>query len=375
MTSLRATANVAKGRHDLKVLILWADDKSTNLGVRALYQGACALIREVFPGVTVDYQSYEDGHAPTRPTIKILLLAHLRRSAAYSAWISGYDLILDTRAGDSFADIYGWRRHALMTLVSLLASRRGVPVVLSPQTIGPFDTALGQAAARLTARRAIAVLARDSASALYARKMLGVEAKASTDVVFALQKPARHNSYDVLLNVSGLLWNTSHHLDNVVYRQLMLDLCRSLTANGRSVTLLAHVLASKGLDDDEGAIRDLNSKLDAPLPVVIPDSLEAVRNHIAGARLLIGARMHACLNSISVGTTAVPLAYSRKFAPLLSDIGWPFVVDLRSKDELLPVVLRTIEEAEKADSLGEVTARSFRAIETAQQQLRKAVTS
>ncbi|ASK65550.1 hypothetical protein CFK39_06540 [Brachybacterium avium] len=32
------------------------------------------------------------------------------------------------------------------------------------------------------------------------------------------------------------------------------------------------------------------------------------RKTIAGARLLIGSRMHACLNALPVGTSAIPLA-------------------------------------------------------------------
>ena len=46
---------------------------------------------------------------------------------------------------------------------------------------------------------------------------------------------------------------------------------------------------------------------------------------------MIGSRMHACLNALSVGTPAIPLAYSRKFAPLLGDLGWAHVVDLRTQ--------------------------------------------
>ena len=52
---------------------------------------------------------------------------------------------------------------------------------------------------------------------------------------------------------------------------------------------------------------------------------------LAGASLVVGSRMHACLNALSVGTPAVPLAYSRKFAPLMADLGWEHVIDLRAE--------------------------------------------
>ena len=52
----------------------------------------------------------------------------------------GFDLVVDTRAGDSFASIYGLDRHAAMSASAEYAHRCGVPVVLGPQTIGPFES-------------------------------------------------------------------------------------------------------------------------------------------------------------------------------------------------------------------------------------------
>jgi polysaccharide pyruvyl transferase WcaK-like protein len=57
--------------------------------------------------------------------------------------------------------------------------------------------------------------------------------------------------------------------------------------------------------------------------------------------------MHACLNSLSVGTPAIPLAYSRKFAPLLADVGWEYVVSLAEADP----AGRVLEIAERGTEL------------------------
>ena len=45
-------------------------------------------------------------------------------------WLKGFDLVVDTRAGDSFADIYGLMRHLTMSLMHEAVRRAGVPVVL-----------------------------------------------------------------------------------------------------------------------------------------------------------------------------------------------------------------------------------------------------
>ena len=67
---------------------------------------------------------------------------------------------------------------------------------------------------------------------------------------------------------------------------------------------------------------------------VLPQSrldLEDARAAMKGANLVIGARMHACLNALSVGTPAIAMAYSRKFRPLLDSLGWAASVSLADR--------------------------------------------
>ena len=66
--------------------------------------------------------------------------------------------------------------------------------------------------------------------------------------------------------------------------------------------------------------------------------------------------MHACLNALSVGTPAIPLAYSRKFEPLLADLGWRSVVDLRTSDDAANAVAVLADR----DDLVELAIRSGR---------------
>ena len=48
------------------------------------------------------------------------------------------DAILDVSGGDSFSDIYGSHRFWSIIRPKLIAKRRGIPLVLLPQTYGPF---------------------------------------------------------------------------------------------------------------------------------------------------------------------------------------------------------------------------------------------
>jgi len=45
----------------MKALVLWADDRSTNLGVRALAAGTAELIEMIEPGSSGEYQSFGFG--------------------------------------------------------------------------------------------------------------------------------------------------------------------------------------------------------------------------------------------------------------------------------------------------------------------------
>ena len=315
----------------MRVLVLWADDRSPNLGVRVLGAGTEALARRVWPDAEFVFYNYGARTGPVRlGSVKDVAIEAVLGRRGLKAWFAGFDLVLDTRAGDSFADIYGLQRLAAMSASTEMAHRAGVPVVLTPQTIGPFGSRTATALARRSLRTASLVMARDTQSAV-AADLLGRPADLlTTDVVFALEVPESDATRDVVLNVSGLLWHANPHVDAATYRRTVADVYDAFTSAGRTVSLLAHVLPSDHPDNDVPAVQEFARTHAPDAEVLQPSSLTDVRRMVAGASLVVGSRMHACLNALSVGTPTVPLAYSRKFAPLLSDLGWVHVLDLRN---------------------------------------------
>ncbi|GIG28916.1 polysaccharide pyruvyl transferase family protein [Cellulomonas marina] len=344
----------------MRVLTLWADDRSTNLGVRALAHGTAALVERALPGAEVVHLAWGDGPAPVPvDDWRAVLKGQAKPGSELRRWLAGFDLAVDTRAGDSFADIYGRHRLHTMSTLAELVTESGVPLVLGPQTIGPFRSRWSRAVGAWSLRRAAVVMARDSISAAYADGLGHPVDVLTTDVVFALPRPVVERTRDVLLNVSGLLWAPNPHVDHEAYRRTVLAVARGLRAEGRTVGLLAHVLDSPLSDNDVPAVQAVAAEL-GDAEVVVPTSLEDVREATASARLVVGSRMHACLNALSTGTPALPLAYSRKFDPLLRDLGWRHSVDLRQVADPAPLVVRLagtdlgaeVEEArERADAL------------------------
>ncbi len=328
----------------MRVLVLWADDRSTNLGVRALATGASELVRSVWPQAQVEYQNYGPGAAPSPPRASKLLSAMVGADRSYVRWLRGYDLVIDAGAGDSFADIYGPRRLLELAALRRLAVRAGGAVILAPQTIGPFGSRGSRVVARWSLKGVRRVYARDEISHAFARRQLGVDAPVMTDMVFAIPRPAADVSRDVVFNVSGLLWEPNPHVDHERYRAQATAYCVWALEQGYRVSLLAHVLNSDHADNDWPAVEALARRLPAPVEKLVPEGLDDVRSMIGTARLVVGARMHACLNALSMGVPALPWAYSRKFAPLLDGLGWSLSLDLRSEPD---VAARSMEITEQ----------------------------
>ncbi len=312
----------------MRVLIAWANHSSVNLGVRALAQGSADLLSAVWPDAQFTFLNYGERPDPVPWGTRPLLRERLTGRRGMMRWLGDFDLVWDTRSGDSFADIYGTDRHQTMSLISLFAAQAGVPVVLAPQTIGPFRTRSGRFLARKTLRRSNLVFARDPQSAAAAAQ-LGRPVDATTsDLVFGIAQPTPAGAHDVLLNVSGLLWNDNPHVDAAAYRRAIHRIIDGLLDEGRDITLLPHVLASANHDNDEPVVAELAAEYAGSLGVHVPTDLGDARAVIAGSRLVIGARMHACLNALSTGTPAIAMAYSRKFLPLMESVGWDRVVSL-----------------------------------------------
>lgn len=361
----------------VKVLVLWADNKSANLGVRVLASGTAELARAAWGDqVRVDYQDFAGTETGVSLGRKNLFADFGRRNGRIKSLLREYDVILDTGAGDSFTDGYGLERLIRMTRVQSLATNNGVPIIMTPQTLGPFNSYVGRSVARSSLRNMRAVLVRDSDSLALATQLGRPLSGSTTDVVFALPKPAIDKSRDIVFNVSGLLWAENRHVSFTKYRGEVRRFIKLATESGRSISLLAHVLDNPSVDNDVTAISELGREFGPEIEVVIPSSLEEARETVASARFVVGSRMHACLNSLSTGTPTIPWAYSKKFAPLLRDIGWESGLDLRSDSGVASSTIDQIEEwdtGSTAVATSTVTAIATAKLELAVETLRESL--
>ncbi len=331
----------------LDIGLLWHSDRSGNLGVGALTVGNIALVRGVAAELGIDPRfvilGFNDVGTPyvNDPDVEFAPIG-TKSLPAVVGRLGRLDCILDIGGGDSFTDIYPFKRYAWIVASKAAAVAQRVPLVFSPQTIGPFqgDTPAKRAlnaVARWSLRRARAVVVRDARSAEAVRALVpGVEPVYAVDVAFALTytpPPPREGPPRIGVNVSGLLWNGGHTGKSEFalgydYRALMTGVIEALLARGDvQVELIAHVNDKLQRHEDDGAVADgLAARW--PALVRVPDfaSPSAAKSHIAGLDALVAARMHACIAAFSSGVPVVPISYSRKFEGLFGSLNYTRLV-------------------------------------------------
>lgn len=297
-----------------------------------------------------------------------------RKMAARNPWlrrILDAQLHLSIAGGDSFSDIYGMQRLLYVVLPQVLVLWLGKPLVLLPQTYGPFESSLARILARYVLKRAALVYSRDAEGVEAARKLVGkmdARIQFAYDMGFALepQPPAdsvrrqlevvKQDGPVVGLNVSGLLYMGGYNQSNMFglqaeYPRLVHALLDELIQKvGVQVLLVPHVFGGdENLESDEIAcariLAEFGHRYAGRLHYLAGrfDHHE-VKYMIGRCDFFLGSRMHACIGALSQCVPAVGLAYSGKFAGVLDSVGGGSrVVDLRSSNEAQ--VLSAVREA------------------------------
>lgn len=348
----------------LTIGLLWHSLVSGNLGVGALTESNIAIIRGVAErsGIKLRFivlasgdgslesirsELCEAGHDLECHRVRVF-----RRS--FRDLIKRCDIVFDIGEGDSFADIYGFKRFFFYWLSKNIVCSVGKSLILAPQTIGPFDGMVARVLSRQVMGRCAKVFARDNLSTAYLKK-LGItnNADESIDVAFRLPFVRPDKSSDerirVGLNVSGLLFNGGYTGGNqfglsIDYPSTMRSIIEYfVTQPNVEVHLVGHVIEpDMPIEDDIRACQTL-AKEYSEIVVAPPFSRPSeAKSYIAGMDFFVGARMHACIAAFSAGVPVIPMAYSRKFNGLFGTLGYSEVADCRQDDEIS--VLRKVQD-------------------------------
>jgi len=297
--------------------------------------------------------------------MKVLPCSRLRRrvlsgNASLEA-VAQADLITSIAGGDSFSDIYGMVRLLYVALPQVLVLWLGKPLILLPQTYGPFKSRASRSIARYILRRAECVYSRDQEGLKVVSDLLGrsdPRVKFGYDMGFALEPspPAgavqewltrlKLRGQIVGFNVSGLLYMGGYRRNNMFglkddYPSVVRAILDFLIGSqGCQVLLIPHVFGDEeDSESDVPACRRIMSELGETFKGALhyPEGnfdQHEIKWVIGQCDFFLGSRMHACIAALSQCVPAVGLAYSRKFAGVLESVGGGSrVLDLREMDQ------------------------------------------
>lgn len=330
--------------------LAWHSLNPGNLGIDALSRTDISIIDAAAENAGVKVEYILMGN-PSRKHIKLSdkrisigprpsLKRYFTGRDKYAAAVRKCDLVIDIGEGDSFADIYGFKRFGVQLLSKLIAMHAGKPLILAPQTIGPFKNPVWRTIAKIIMRRCERIYSRDHLSTQVLRD-LGVAGNSdeAIDLAFSLPFNKKEGGEDspkrVGINVSGLLlaggYNSSNQfglsIDYEAFTRGIIEYF--LKQDGVEVWLVPHVLSSGSIEDDTSASNYFrNIYPDVKIAPDFEDSTDA-KSFISGLDFLCAGRMHACIAAFSSKVAVVPVAYSRKFAGLFGTLGYDHVLDAR----------------------------------------------
>lgn len=257
--------------------------------------------------------------------------------------VLGSNAILDISGGDSFTDMYGPWRFRAVTLPKLIAIEQGRPLILLPQTYGPFQEASNREIAQKIVCAAAMAWARDGRSFEVLKDLLGdafdpARHRVGVDVAFGLPttRPSSEGIASTLdcfeggqtplvgLNVSGLLLNRPREAAEQYglkadYRQVILTFVQRLMKESDArVLLVPHVVSPSGhYESDIEACETIASALGSAysdrvlVAPVVHDPCE-VKWIIAQCDWFCGTRMHSTIAALSSGVPTAAISYSPK---------------------------------------------------------------
>ncbi len=322
--------------------ILFSYQLLTNVGCEIIIRGSIAFLTRAFPDHELDFVVSSYDAARDReiladiPNVRVVPTIGWKRYIRGVLVKTGLDRRFWTprfaarhfRDADLFAsvggDIYTMSSNALprdWLGYEQFATRHGIASIMFGANMEKFDVLdrddLNLLVAHLQRFRVIAV--RDKATETYlAEHGVTQNTVVFPDPMFSLRPRCTYHQGRVEtigLNVTPILLRD---FGDAVFTRLA-AIVSDLVARGYRITLLPHVYASDGNPglDDRIALRKLHDLLPAEAASGTtlydgPVSLTDLAHEISSVDLFVGARMHSCLNAVTLGKPTFFLSYSGK---------------------------------------------------------------
>lgn len=329
------------------------DFTSSNKGCEALTYTFLSMMERLFDGeqLTVYNFTYNEtlGIVPKQYPNIIFHQCNINlKNPGY--WVKAFSTLkkceafFDATFGDGFSDIYGKKWNVKTDLIKQMVLWSGTPLILVPQTYGPYSDPLLKKWAMRLIRKADLVYSRDNISAKIILEQSGMRIKVGSDMAFKLPYDKSMYKFDnkkikVGINVSSLLWDSTWAKENhfglsIDYQQYHSELIEWLIRQSiYDIHIIPHVIDLSHPDARENDYRvcmQLKEKYNNKVTIAPPfDTPIEAKSYIANMDIFIGSRMHATIGAISSGVATIPFSYSRKFEGLFGNIDYPYVISAK----------------------------------------------
>ena len=250
------------------------------------------------------------------------------------------------------------KAEAFADLVETYA-QRDAPVLLLPQSFGPFGDARVARAVKRVLRAATVIFARDELSASHLEGILPA-ARIYIAPDITLFHPPKHDppsngGTTVTIVPNGRIADRAGHgwtLDGFL-RTLEVSVQWTLE-QGFQPQVLLHTSELK----DRRLAEQLARRTTHPPQVIAPSTPLEAKTLLADSRLVVGARYHALAGAMSRGTPAIGLGWSHKYEHLFRDFQVPGL--LLPDDASEDVVWGALDELSSPDAVQDLQGRLAR---------------
>ena len=238
--------------------------------------------------------------------------------------IKNTELVAAINGGDGFSDIYNTKTFYSRLSDTEMAMKMGMPLILLPQTLGPFEHKENFDIAEKILKYANMVYVRDDKFVKELAQM-GVEFEQTKDLSYYMKpQPWEIDIKEgaVGINVSGLAYSNKFHTlagQFEHYPEFVNRLITHFRDKGYIVYLIPHSYIygnPEPNNDDMVACRQAYERLEDKTNVLFIDKnliSPQVKYVISKMSFFIGTRMHANFAAIYTGVPVFGLAYSYKF--------------------------------------------------------------
>jgi nucleoside-diphosphate-sugar epimerase/polysaccharide pyruvyl transferase WcaK-like protein len=200
-------------------------------------------------------------------------------------------------------------------------NKPNLKVIYLPQAFGPFTNEWSQKIGKLAYQRATKIYARDEESYRYLQELIGESSKLSMAPDFTCLLPASTapivqlptRQYVLVIPNSNMIINTKSDESNS-YLDFLRVTIDHMVAKGEQVYLLNH----EG-DEEEKLLVKVNEQLRNPCVILTKLSGQDIKGIIKNAKLVITARFHGAVSSLTQQVPTLCTSWSHKYAALLHE--------------------------------------------------------